>query len=286
MQRQRRKFISRTLLNLTVVFFMIVWSIPTLGLLITSFRPYVDIVRTGWWTTFWHLAEWTRFTLGNYAQIINQQGFGKAFLNSLEITIPAIFISLIVAAVAAYAFAWMKFRGRQALLMVAITLLVIPGQMTFIPLLKLYNTLGLSGTFPGVWLAHTAYGLPFLLFLLRNFFGALPKELFDAAFIDGASHWTAFWRIALPLSLPALASVAIFQALWIWNDFLVALIFLGTSPDVAPLTVKIASLVGAYGQDWQLLTAGAFISMVLPLIIFFSLQRYFVRGILAGSLKG
>ncbi|HID63245.1 MAG TPA: carbohydrate ABC transporter permease, partial [Anaerolineae bacterium] len=175
---------------------------------------------------------------------------------------------------------------RQVLFVVVVGLLVVPLQMTLIPILRLYNRLGLAGTFLGIWLAHTGYGLPFAVYLLRNFFGALPKDLFESAFLDGASELTAFFRLALPLSVPALASLAIFQFLWVWNDLLVALIYLGGTETVAPLTVKVSLLVNSLGQQWHLLTAAAFVSMALPLVLFFSLQRYFVRGILAGSVKG
>jgi alpha-glucoside transport system permease protein len=211
---------------------------------------------------------------------------GRAFLNSFIITVPATIIPLAIASFAAYAFAWMQFRGRQVLLMVVIGLIVIPLQMTLIPVLRMFRLLKLSGTFPAVWLAHTGYGLPLMIYLLRNFFGALPRELFESAFIDGASHFTAFTRLLLPLSVPVLASVAIFQFLWVWNDLLVALVYLGGYSNVAPLTLKLALLAGSRGQDWHFLTAAAFVSMVVPMLVFFSLQRYFVRGILAGALKG
>jgi alpha-glucoside transport system permease protein len=191
-----------------------------------------------------------------------------------------------IAAFAAYAFAWMEFPGRNVLFVVVVGLLVVPLQMTLIPLLRLYNHLHLTGTFPGIWIAHTAYGLPFAVYLLRNFFGTLPREMLESAELDGASGFTAFFQLVLPLSVPAIASLAIFQFMWVWNDLLVALIFLGGYPSVAPLTVNISNLVSSLGAGWQLLTAAAFISMLLPLFIFIALQRYFVRGILAGSVKG
>jgi alpha-glucoside transport system permease protein len=191
-----------------------------------------------------------------------------------------------IAAFAAFAFAWMEFPGRQFLFFVIVGLLVVPIQMTLVPVLRLLTDLGLTGTFPAVWLAHTGYGLPFAIYLLRNFFAELPKEMFESAHMDGATPFTTFFRLALPTSVPALASLGIFQFLWVWNDLLVALMYLGGRPAVAPLTVTVSNLVNQYGQGWQLLTAAAFISMLLPLIVFFSLQRYFVRGILAGSVKG
>jgi alpha-glucoside transport system permease protein len=193
---------------------------------------------------------------------------------------------MFVAALAAYAFSWMEFRGREALFLIVVGLLVVPIQLTLIPVLRLYAGLELTGTFPAIWLAHVAYGLPFAIFLLRNFFIALPKDLLESAFLEGASHFRAFMRIVLPLSVPALAALGIFQFLWVWNDLLVALVYLGGVRDVAPMTVTISSLVSSFGSNWQLLTAAAFVSMVLPLIVFFALQRYFVEGILAGAVKG
>ncbi len=191
-----------------------------------------------------------------------------------------------IGAFAAYAFAWMDFPGRELLFVTVVGLLVVPLQMTLIPVLRLYGKLHMAGTFPGIWLAHTGYGLPFSIYLLRNFFGTLPREMFESAYLDGASSFTAFFRLVLPLSVPAFASLVIFQFVWVWNDLLVALVYLGGYPSVAPITVTISNLVSSLGAGWQLLTAAAFISMALPLVIFLTLQRYFVRGILAGSVKG
>ncbi|HDS28858.1 MAG TPA: carbohydrate ABC transporter permease, partial [Candidatus Acetothermia bacterium] len=191
-----------------------------------------------------------------------------------------------IASFAAFGFAWMRFSGRRILFMLVVGLMVIPLQMTFIPVLPIYRWLGLSGTFPGIWLAHTAYGLPLTTFLVHNFMAGIPKDLFDSAAIDGASPFRTFTRIVIPISVPALASVFIFQFLWIWNDLLVSLVYLGATPDVAPLTVSIANLLTNMGANWELLTAAAFVSMALPLVVFFGLQRYFIRGILAGSVKG
>jgi alpha-glucoside transport system permease protein len=195
-------------------------------------------------------------------------------------------LPVLVGAFAAFAFAWMRFPGRQVLFVLVVALMVVPLQMTFIPVLRLFAKVRIAGTFPAVWLAHTGYGLPLTVYLLHNFISALPKDLFDSAAIDGASSVKTFFRIVLPLSVPAIASVVVFQFLWVWNDLLVALIYLGGSPTVGPVTLKVANLVGSRGQNWELLTAAAFVSMALPLVVFFLLQRYFVRGILAGSVKG
>lgn len=286
MNKKIAKLFSRPLLHIVIIFISLMWLMPSVGLLISSFRARNDVLSSGWWTVFQHPFEFTQYSLKNYAQVITASGLGRAFLNSLIITIPSTIIPIMIAAFAAYAFARMEFPGRQTIFIIVVGLLVIPLQVTLIPILRVYNRLGLSGTFIGIWLAHTGYGLPFAVYLLRNFFGALPKDIFESAFLDGASHSTAFFKLALPLSVPALASLAIFQFLWVWNDLLVALIYLGGTEKVAPLTLKLSSLVNSLGQNWHLLTAAAFISMILPLIIFFSLQRYFVRGILAGSVKG
>jgi alpha-glucoside transport system permease protein len=255
---------------------------PAIGLLVSSFRPAADVASSGWWTAFQTPFE---FTLDNYSDVLSQNRMGQSFLNSLIITIPGTVVPIMVAAFAAYAFAWLRFPGRNALFIFVVALLVVPVQMTLIPVLRLLTDLNLAGTFPAIWLAHTGYGLPFAIFLLRNFFGALPKELIESARLDGASNMRIFFRLVLPLSVPAIASLAIFQFLWVWNDLLVALIYL-QNPDLAPMTLTINNLVSSFGTEWQLLTAAAFISMALPLVIFFALQRYFVEGILAGSVKG
>jgi alpha-glucoside transport system permease protein len=270
-------------LHLLILLICLIWIVPTLGLLVSSFRPANLVSTTGWWTA---LAPPFQFTLENYQEVLTTNNMGQSFVNSLFIAIPATVIPIMVAAFAAYAFAWMKFPGRDLLFIIVVGLLVVPLQMTLIPVLRLYTTLGLTGTFLGIWLAHAAYGLPFAVYLLRNFFGTLPREMFESAYLDGASPTTAFFYLALPTSVPALASLAIFQFMWVWNDLLVALIYLGGTPSVAPMTVTISNLVNSLGQGWQLLTAAAFISMLLPLVVFFTMQRYFVSGILAGSVKG
>ncbi len=278
--------LSRGPLHVVIIILALAWMLPTAGLLITSFRTPQDVAHSGWWTVFEHPFNFTRYSLENYRAVIEKSGMGQAFLNSLKITIPGTIIPVMLAAFAAYAFAWMKFPGRKTLFLIVVALLVVPLQMTFIPILTIFKQLRLGGTLPGIWLAHTGYGLPLTVYLLHNFIAGLPSELFDSASIDGASPLQVFFRLVLPLSIPAIASVVIFQFLWVWNDLLVALMYLGGTPDVAPVTLKVANLVGSRGQDWELLTAAAFVSMALPLIVFFSLQRYFVRGILAGSVKG
>jgi alpha-glucoside transport system permease protein len=269
--------------HIAVLALVIAWSIPTLALLINSFRSPAEILTTGWWKG---LAPPFHFTLTNYQHVLDTSDLGQSFLNSLMITIPATVIPITIGAFAAYAFSWMRFRGRLFFFAVLIGLLAVPLQPTLVPVLKVYNTLGLTGTFIGIWLAHTGYGLPLVIYTLRNFFGSLPSELFESAQIDGASPVTTFFRLVLPLSVPALASMAIFQFLWVWNDLLVALVYLGGAPEVAPMTVTVANLQNSLGGQRYLLTAGAFMTMILPLLVFFSLQRYFVRGLLAGSVKG
>jgi len=277
---------SKVPLNLVIIIIALIWILPSVGLLVTSFRPSADVAASGWWTIFEHPFNFTWHTLENYQEVIVKIGIGKAFLNSLLITIPATIIPILIASFAAYAFAWMEFPGRRLLFIILVGLLVVPLQMTMIPVLRIFNKLGMAGTFPGIWLAHTGYGLPLIIYLLYNFISGLPSELFDSSSIDGATSFQIFFKVVIPLSVPALASVTIFQFLWVWNDLLVALVYLGGTPAVAPLTVRISALVGSYGQDWELLTAAAFVSMVLPLVLFLGLQRYFVKGILAGSVKG
>ena len=263
---------------------MIIWLMPTLGLFVNSFRPGVDIGGSGWWTA---LFPPFTFTFENYAHVLGQSDIGTNFLNSLFISIPATVIPIFVAAFAAYAFSWMEFPGRNILFVVVVGLLVVPLQATLIPILGLFANWGIAGTFLAVWLAHTGYGLPFAIYLLRNFMGSLPREVFESAAIDGASPVTAFFRLAIPMSVPAIAALAIFQFLFVWNDLLVALIYIGlVNPDNLPLTVSIANLVTSTGGGAEFIPAAAFISMALPLIVFFGLQRFFVRGIVGGSVKG
>jgi alpha-glucoside transport system permease protein len=283
---ERRRPRTHPAVRVAVVAIAVLWSLPTVGLLISSVRPPADVNATGWWDVLLHPFEAAQFTARNYEEVLGAEGMGEAFLNSLIVTIPATILPIAFAAFAAYAFAWMKFPGRGLLFGVVIALLVVPLQMSLIPLLRLYVGWDLNGTFLGVWLAHTGFGLPLAIYLLYNYMVTLPRELFECAYIDGATHMDIFRKIVVPLSIPALASFAIFQFLWVWNDLLVALVFLGTDSDVATLTAGLNELVGSRGEDWQVLTAGAFVSMIVPLVVFLLLQRYFVRGLLAGSVKG
>ena len=274
----------RMFLHLAVLALMSVWAIPTIGLLVSSFRPQEDLSRSGWWTA---LAPPYHFTMQNYSDVLNQSGIGQAFVNSLFIAIPATLIPMFVAAFAAYAFSWMEFPGRDVLFVVVVGLLVVPLQTTLIPVLKLFASWGITGEFLSVWLAHTGYGLPFAIYLLRNFMGSLPKSVFESASLDGANHVTAFFRIAVPMSVPAFAALGIFQFLFVWNDLLVALIYIGLSnSDNLPMTATMANLVNSLGGGWYLLGAAAFLSMALPLAVFFGLQRFFIRGIVGGAVKG
>jgi alpha-glucoside transport system permease protein len=299
-KRVRRRLNTRTA-SVVSILIAVVWTIPTFGLFISSFRPENDIKTTGWWTFFTH----PQLTLDNYQQVLfgtssSSGQLASYFVNSLVITIPSVLFPIAFAALASYALAWMKFRGRDWLYVLIFALQIVPLQMALVPLLRLIST-GVSiggitllpawapqGTdrFMAVWLAHTCFALPFAIFLLHNSMSGLPGELMEAARVDGASHAVIFRRLVLPLITPALAALAIFQFLWVWNDLLVALIFAGGNADSAPMTVRLAQLAGTRGNEWQRLTSGAFVSMILPLIVFLSLQRYFVRGLLTGSVKG
>lgn len=379
--------------NAVLVVICLLWLLPTIGLLVTSFRPFQDISETGWWQVMapakgeveyrqscaaCHGADGKalpaanlsdsqliakfrrsialtaalkkqiegkphmepaalpnekqtadiasylrrisgidappRLTYSNYQDALvgyrgtstyekdcaagtqsndlycdlrdltNPRGMGRAFINSILVSIPSTVLPILFAAFAAYAFSWFEFRGRQFLFAFLVGLQVVPLQMTLIPISRLYAQIGLNGTFLGIWLFHTGFGMPYAIYLLRNFLGSLPRELFESAYLDGASHWTAFTRLAIPLALPAIASLGIFQFLWIWNDLLVALVFLGGQNPV--MTYQISNMVTSHGAGWHLLTAAAFLSMALPMIVFFSLQRFFVRGMLAGAVKG
>ncbi|MDF1604809.1 carbohydrate ABC transporter permease [Nocardioides sp. YIM 152315] len=275
--------------SLAAILIAILWTIPTFGLLVTSFRPEGDITSSGWWTIFTNPS----FTLDNYDEVLNgDTALATYFVNSIVITIPSVLIPVSIATMAAYAFAWMRFPGRDFLFVAVFALQIVPIQVTMIPLLTLYVDRGLAGAeapgggFYTIWLSHSIFALPLAIYLLHNFMRQIPGELIESARVDGAGHVQIFSRIMLPLMTPAIAAFGIFQFLWVWNDLLVALVFGGGSPDVSPLTARLAELSGTRGQDWFLLSAGAFVSLVVPLIVFLSLQRYFVRGLLAGSVKG
>ncbi len=282
--KRLKRFIPRFFLHAFLVFIALLWLIPTIGVLITSFRTMPDVAQTGWWTVFKAPLQ-QAFTLDDYRYVLGRGNMAEAFRNSFFVTIPAVILPITLAAFAALAFAWMKFPLRMPLLAMTIALVSVPLQATVIPILTIYNKIGLTGKFYGTWLVHTGYGLPLIIYFLYNFFSELPHDLIDSASIDGASVLQILRNIILPLATPALASIAIFQFLWVWNDLFVALLFLGGNPNVAPLTVALSTLVGSRGQGWELLTAAAFISSSVPILVFFFLQRYFVRGILAGSIK-
>ena len=297
--RVRRRLTSRTASVVSIII-AVLWTIPTFGLFVSSLRPEEQIKTTGWWTFFSH----PQLTLQNYDDVVfgqssSQGQMASYFINSLAITIPAVIFSVSLAAMAAYALSWLDFKGRDWIFIGIFALQIVPLQMALVPLLKLFSdgfSIGgaqiipaVSGDTPStafvqVWIAHTCFGLPLSVFLLHNFMAELPRDLFEAARVDGAGSAMIFRRIVLPLITPALASVTIFQFLWIWNDLLVALTF--TQSDNAPLTVRLAQLAGTRGNEWQRLTSGAFVAMLLPIIVFLSLQRYFVRGLLAGGVKG
>jgi alpha-glucoside transport system permease protein len=273
-------FVSRSPVHIALIAIAALWLVPTVGLAVTSFRPRSDILSNGWWHVFS-----SHLTLENYSQVLHSNGMGHAFVNSLWITLPSTILPLTLGALAAYAFAWTRFPFRDTTFLIIVALMVVPVQTAFVPLLKLFREHGhLNTEFYGIWLAHTAFGLPLAIFLFRNFFITLPKDLIEAARMDGATEFGVFRRIVIPLSVPSLASFAIFQFLWVWNDLLMALIFV-SDPSKRPMTVKITELLSTYGSEYHLLSAAAFLLMIVPLIVFFALQRYFVQGLLAGSVK-
>jgi alpha-glucoside transport system permease protein len=271
--------------SLAALVLAVLWTLPTFGLLVSSFRPQRDIRTSGWWTFF----SDPEFTMDNYREVLGTEssgGLGDYFVNSFIVTIPSVIIPLTLAALAAYAFAWIKFPGRDLLFVAVFALQIVPIQVTLIPLLTLYVDAGIAGTFWPIWLSHSIFALPLAVFLLHNFMKEVPATLLEAARMDGAGHISIFFKVLLPLLRPALAAFGIFQFLWVWNDLLVALTFAGGGSTVAPITVALANLSGTRGTAWHLLSAGAFVSIVVPVTIFLLLQRYFVRGLLAGSVKG
>jgi alpha-glucoside transport system permease protein len=299
MNKKAKDIFASPVASALAVIIAVLWTIPTFGLLVSSIRPEQDINQSGWWTFFTNPS----FTLDNYAQVLFQGSttnppLFQFFFNSFALTIPAVVFPITLALFAAYALAWFNFRGKDTIFFIIFGLQVVPLQLTLIPLLQLFAKglvigdtviipdLGITGTFIPIWIAHTIFGLPLAVFLLHNFLSQIPRELIEAGRVDGANWFTLFSKIVLPLSVPAIASFSIFQFLWVWNDLLVGLTFGGGVKQVAPMTVRIAEMVGSRGSGWELLTAGAFVSMIVPLIVFFALQRYFVRGLLAGSVKG
>ncbi|MBA2639275.1 MAG: carbohydrate ABC transporter permease [Nocardioidaceae bacterium] len=263
----------------------VLWTLPTLGLLITSFRSKDDAVTSGWWSALANPFS-TQWTFANFDAAIFDNNMGVAFVNSIVVAIPATVIPIMFAAFAAYAFTFMRFRGRDFLFVVVVSLLVVPIQVAFVPMLRLFGGDGLDiiGQFIAVWLLHTGFGMPLAIYILRNYMATLPRTIIESADIDGATHFQTFWRLIVPMSVPALAAFAIFQFLWVWNDLLIALLFLGTGNPV--VTVQLQQLLGRLGEGWQLVAAGAFFTMTVPLFVFFTLQRFFVRGLTAGSVKG
>lgn len=274
--------------SFVAVLIAVFWTIPTFGLFITSFRPEAQIKSSGWWTFFAN----PDFTLENYQTVLygakSQGDLASYFINSLVITVPATLAPLLFATMAAYAFSVLKWKGRDTVFVIVFALQIVPLQMALIPLLRVFSGTAVASTFPflSIWVAHTIFALPLAIFLLHNFMAEVPKELVEAAQVDGAGHVKTFVAVMLPLMVPAIASFAIFQFLWVWNDLLVGLTFSGGMELTQPLTARLASMAGSRGQDWHLLTAGAFVSMIIPLAVFLTLQRYFVRGLMAGSVKG
>jgi alpha-glucoside transport system permease protein len=273
--------LSRTPLNIALALIAVIWLVPTIGLLVTSFRPVNDTLNSGWWGA---LSGASNFTTGNYQRIFSSNGIVSSVITTVAITVPATLLVVLIAALAAYALVFIDWRGRDAVFILLVALMVVPLQMALIPVASLYGKVGLFGTIPGVVLFHTAFGLPFAIFLMRNFYVGIPRDLLEAARIDGAGEWMMFWRIVLPLGLPALASLAIFEFLWVWNDLLVSLVFLSGSSN-QPITISIFSQLRQFGPNLDIISSASFVSMVVPLAVFFAFQRYFVRGVLAGAVK-
>ncbi|GAA2700361.1 carbohydrate ABC transporter permease [Actinoplanes palleronii] len=280
-----KKKLSSPMASVAALIIAVLWTIPTFGLFLSSFRPEAAIKRTGWWTFFTD----PQMTLDNYRAVFDDEtgvNLGNFFINSLVICIPSVLIPLALASLAAYAFAWINFRGKNFLFLAIFALQIVPLQVTLIPLLTIFVKVDISGTYWALWLAHSTFALPLAIYLLHNFMREIPAGLIEAARVDGAGHVAIFFRVMLPLLTPALAAFGIFQFLWVWNDLLVALVFVGGGDDVAPLTLQLANLTGTRGTAWHLLASGTFVSIIVPVTVFLLLQRYFVRGLLAGSVKG
>ncbi|MEV7320185.1 carbohydrate ABC transporter permease [Streptomyces sp. NPDC093970] len=275
-----RRGMSNGLVQAFLVVTGLVWLTPLAGLLVSSLRSAQDTAKGGWWTA---LASPGQLSFDNYTALLKNAGMTQALWNTVLISVPATFLVVTLAALAAYAFAWLDFPGRESVFLIVVALLVVPVQIGLLPVAKLFGQLGLFGTIPGVVLFHVAYGLPFAVFLLRNYFAEIPKEMLEAARMDGGTEWRIFVQLVLPVGRPALASLAIFQFLWVWNDMLVALLFADSSSQ--PLTVQLQSQIRQFGSNIDVLAPGAFISLVVPLVVFFAFQRHFVQGVMAGSVK-
>jgi alpha-glucoside transport system permease protein len=281
---EARKRLTSPWASLAALVIAVLWTIPTFGLFLSSLRPERQVQRTGWWTFFAN----PQVTFENYGEVLfgGSQPLAGYFVNSILITLPSVVIPIVLATLAAYGFAWTTFPFRDTLFVAIFALQIVPLQVALLPLLEIFVGTGLNGTFWTVWMAHSTFALPLAIFLLHNSMRDIPGELVEAARVDGAGHVRIFTTIMLPLMKPAIAAYAVFQFLWVWNDLLVALVFAGGTSDVAPLTVRVAELAGTRNSEWHLLSAGAFVSILVPLVVFLSLQRYFVRGLLAGSIKG
>lgn len=269
--------------HVVVIAVAVIWTVPLLGLVVSAFRPSWAVLSSGWWESFALPGD---YTLENYQRVLDRDGMALSLFNSLAVVVPATVLTVAIGAAAAYALAGMRFRLRSAVLLTIVALIIVPIQITLVPLLRVFNTLDLTGSFLGIWLVHLGFGLPFAVYLLHNFFAAIPRELFEAAEMDGASRSQVFFSIVLPVARPALAALAIFDFVWTWNDLLVALIFLGGFRDVAPMTVAVSGLVASRGDGWEILTSAAVLSVLVPMAVFVALQRHFVRGLLAGVSKG
>jgi alpha-glucoside transport system permease protein len=277
-------------LRIVLAVVCVVWLIPVVGLLINSFRPRDNQFSSGWWSILGSPLGATQWTLDNYDRVLGSgdttgTDMSQAFLNSFVVTVPATIIPILIAAFAAYAFTFMTWRGRNVIFVVIVGLLVVPNQVALVPLLKLYGQMGINQTFLAVWLTHIGFGMPLAVYILRNYMSSLPVAVIESAKMDGASHFTTFWRLIVPMSVPAIASFAIFQFLWVWNDLLIALIFLGRGENTV-LTVALQGLQGQTGQGRELIPAAGFVTIIVPVLVFLSLQRYFIRGMTTGAVKG